>query len=183
MLAAEAARETMPIPGTADIGAVPLSDVPPAMRQVADYFLLKTKRTGITPGELSALRVLDEIHTPARINAEITTAVKRFEKNVNPLEKLTLEYIYESLKYQVSRKEKKPAKNSGQFLTDFDIENMTFDEIAMIGFNPDGMEGFRNALDSLDEYDKHGNEGWADEAPPTLLEQQGGGRDGAGESR
>jgi DNA-binding Lrp family transcriptional regulator len=90
-------------------------EAPPAMRETVEYFLLKTGRTGIQPEELSALRALEEIHTPARVNKEIAQAVERFEKNDKPLSSLTLVYIYKSLQYQNSRKHipgKSPPKRS-----------------------------------------------------------------------
>jgi predicted transcriptional regulator len=91
---------------TSSSSSISIPDIPAPMRETADYFLLKTGRPEITAGELSALRALEEIHTPSRVNAEITTAVGRFRKNGKPLANLTLEYIYDSLKYQVSRKDK-----------------------------------------------------------------------------
>jgi DNA-binding Lrp family transcriptional regulator len=79
-------------------------EAPPAMREALDYFLLKTGRTGIEPEELSALRALEEIHTPARVNKEIAQAVERFGRNGKLLSSLTLIYIYKSLQYQNSLK-------------------------------------------------------------------------------
>jgi hypothetical protein len=79
-------------------------EAPPAMREALDYFLLKTGRTGIEPDELSALRALEEIHTPARVNKEIARAAERFGRNGKPLSSLTLVYIYKSLQYQNSLK-------------------------------------------------------------------------------
>jgi DNA-binding Lrp family transcriptional regulator len=79
-------------------------EAPPAMRETLDYFLLKTGRRGIEPEELSALRALEEIHTPARVNKEIAQAVERFGRNGKPLSSLILVYIYKSLQYQNSLK-------------------------------------------------------------------------------
>jgi DNA-binding Lrp family transcriptional regulator len=79
-------------------------EAPPAMRETADYFLLKTGRTGLDPEELSALRALEKIHIPTRVNKEIVEAVERFRKNSKPLSSLTLVYIYKSLQYQNSIK-------------------------------------------------------------------------------
>jgi hypothetical protein len=90
-------------------------EAPPAMRETLDYFLLKTGRTGIEPEELSALRALEDIHTPARVNKEIAQAVERFGRNGKPLPSLTLVYIYKSLQYQNSLKnaqDKSPPQRS-----------------------------------------------------------------------
>jgi hypothetical protein len=83
---------------------ITLDDVPASMKECVDYFLLKTGRSGICSDELSAIRALDEIHTPQRVNREISTAIERYGKRNTPLSKLTLTYIYESLKFQTSRK-------------------------------------------------------------------------------
>jgi hypothetical protein len=90
-------------------------EAPPVMREAVDYFLLKTGRAGIQPEELSALRALEEIHTPARVNKEIAQAVERFERNGRSLSSLTLVYIYKSLQYQNSLKyvqDKSPPQGS-----------------------------------------------------------------------
>ncbi|MGI6078446.1 MAG: hypothetical protein ACOYCB_09865 [Fastidiosipilaceae bacterium] len=81
---------------------VELEEVPQVMRATAEYFLLKTGRKEITLRELSAIKALEKIHVPARVNHEIAKAVSRYEKRKRPLHTLTLEYIYESLKYQTS---------------------------------------------------------------------------------
>jgi predicted transcriptional regulator len=80
------------------------SEVPLAMRETVDYFLLKTGRTAIGLDELAAIRKLEEIHTPARVNKEIAQAVDRFLRNGKSLSLLTLVYIYKSLQYQTTRK-------------------------------------------------------------------------------
>ena len=88
-------------------------DIPPAMMETLDYFLLKTGRGRIQREEVSALRALEEIHTPGRVNKEISHAVERFRKQGKPLEQLTLVYIFKSLQFQVSLKsvmEKKSLK-------------------------------------------------------------------------
>jgi len=87
-------------------------DVPPAMRETLDYFLLKTGREKIQCEELSALRALEEIHTPGRVNKEISQAVERFRKQGKPLEHLSLVYIFKSLQYQVSLKSAKENASS-----------------------------------------------------------------------
>jgi hypothetical protein len=96
-------------------GLIAPDEAPPAMRETLDYFLLKTGRTGIKSEELSALRVLEEIHTPARVNREVAQAVERFRRNGKPLPSLTLVYIYKSLRYQNSLKnaqDKSPPQRS-----------------------------------------------------------------------
>ncbi|MDR3230136.1 MAG: helix-turn-helix domain-containing protein [Synergistaceae bacterium] len=90
--------------------AFAFGDVPTVMRETLDYFLLKTGRVGISPEELSALRALEEIHTPSRVNREIAEAVERFRKKNRPLSELTLVYIYRSLQYQSSLKDKAPPR-------------------------------------------------------------------------
>jgi hypothetical protein len=85
------------------------------MREAVDYFLLKTGRMGIQPEELSALRALEEIHTPARVSKEIAQAAERFERSGRPSSSLTLVYIYKSLQYQNSLKhvqDKSPPQKS-----------------------------------------------------------------------
>lgn len=97
---ANAKSQTQYIPKS----AVELEGVPQIMLATVEYFLLKTGRKEITPQELSALKALEKIHVPARVNHEIARAVARYEKLNRPLHSLTLEYIYESLKYQTSRR-------------------------------------------------------------------------------
>ena len=77
-------------------------DAPAPMGATVDYFLLKTGRPGISPGELSAVRALEKLHTPARIQTEIGKAVARYQQGGKPLASLTLEYVWESLKHQTS---------------------------------------------------------------------------------
>lgn len=79
-----------------------LDEIPASMHSTADYFLLKTGRSGITAGELSAIRALEKRHTPARIQTEIGKAIARYQNSARPLAALTLEYIWESLKHQTS---------------------------------------------------------------------------------
>jgi hypothetical protein len=77
---------------------------PSAMRETLDYFLFLTGRAGISPEELSALRALDKIHTPGRVNREISLAAERFRQKNRLLSELTLVYIYRSLQHQNSLK-------------------------------------------------------------------------------
>jgi DNA-binding Lrp family transcriptional regulator len=105
--------ENLPDADDDDLIGPDAGEIPPAMRETVDYILLKTGRTGISPEELSALRALEEIHTPARVNKEIAQAAGRFGKNGRPLSSLTLVYIYKSLQYQNSLKyaqDKSPPK-------------------------------------------------------------------------
>jgi len=96
--------EEIPRNASASDDLIAPDEAPPAMRETLDYFLLKTGRTGIEPEELSALRALEEIHTPARVNKEIAQAAERFGGNGKPLSSLTLVYIYRSLRHQNSLK-------------------------------------------------------------------------------
>jgi hypothetical protein len=91
-------------PARSGYDLVGLGDAPSAMRETLEYFLLKTGRTGIGHEELAALRALEGIHTPARVNKEIALAVDRFEKKGRHLSRLTLRYIYMSLRHQNSLK-------------------------------------------------------------------------------
>lgn len=82
------------------------------MRELVDYFLLKTGRRGITASELSALRALDEGKAPpSRISREINTALKREQYRASP-HALTLEYIRDALKYQYPKGGRQQAAQS-----------------------------------------------------------------------
>ena len=81
----------------------PVSEAPGAMRQTAEYLLLKTGRTGLSEEEISALRALDAGHYPARVQKEIGTAIERFKRIGRPPGTLTFCYIAESLANQPSR--------------------------------------------------------------------------------
>jgi hypothetical protein len=72
------------------------------MRQPAEYFLLKTKRTHITESEAENLRELDKIHTAARVNREIDAAVEDFMRWDRTLQSLSLGYIFAKLCRQQS---------------------------------------------------------------------------------
>ncbi|GHV50335.1 hypothetical protein FACS1894216_02350 [Synergistales bacterium] len=88
---------------------VNVSEIPAAMRQVAEFLLLKTGRPNISADELIPIRELERIHFPARINQEIDTAIERFRRSGRELSSLTFGYLYESLKHQKSRKYKERA--------------------------------------------------------------------------
>jgi hypothetical protein len=96
-------------------------EVPPAMRETVDYFLLKTGRSGIEPEELSALIALEKIHTPTRVNKEISKAVERFRRKGTPLSALTLVYVYKSLQYQNSTKHVQGKSSPQRGLSEEDI--------------------------------------------------------------
>jgi hypothetical protein len=118
------------LPGANGSDLIAPDEVPSAMRETVDYFLLKTGRTGIEPEELSAVCALEEIHTPARVNKEIAQAIERFKKNGRPLSSLTLVYIYKSLQYQNSRQnvqsKSQPKESTGydEFLYDYEDEDV-----------------------------------------------------------
>jgi hypothetical protein len=84
-----------------------MSEVPQAMRQTVKYFLLSTGREGITEAELVAVKALEALHYPARVNQEIDKALERFKKKARAPSSLTFEYLFDALKGQFSRK---PAK-------------------------------------------------------------------------
>jgi hypothetical protein len=88
---------------------VDIAEVPSPMRQVVDYFLLRTKRQGITESELASIRALERIHYPARVNQEIVTAIERFARNGRDVGSLTIDYLYEALKNQPGRKARQRA--------------------------------------------------------------------------
>ncbi|MDR1621693.1 MAG: helix-turn-helix domain-containing protein, partial [Synergistaceae bacterium] len=75
-------------------------EIPYRMKQPAEYFLLKTKRTDITESEVEALRKLDKIHTAARVNREIDATAKDFAQRGKELESLSLDYIFAKLRHQ-----------------------------------------------------------------------------------
>jgi hypothetical protein len=79
-------------------------ETPPAMREVVRYFLLRTGRTGIGAQELSAVRELEKNHTPNRVSREIARCLERFERLGRPYKHLSLEYVYNALKHQTSRR-------------------------------------------------------------------------------
>ncbi len=81
-----------------------LPDVPSPMRETVELFLAKTGRKGIDPDELGYVRKLEKLHTPARIQREITTAIERFDRKKRPRDSLRWEYLYDSLKDQRSGK-------------------------------------------------------------------------------
>jgi hypothetical protein len=57
-----------------------LAAVPRALHETVELYWLKTGRDGLTPDDLSALRALDQMHTPAVIQKPITGSVERFTR-------------------------------------------------------------------------------------------------------
>ena len=87
-----------------------LSDVPDIMRDVAEFLLLKTGRTHLTPKECRIIReILDKQHTPARVLKEIRKQYDLFKQRGKNLRMLTFCYIGKILAAQVSLK---PKRNS-----------------------------------------------------------------------
>lgn len=93
-----------PEPSSQTDDPVDLREVPAIMREVVEYFLLKVGRTRLHVEELSAIRALERAHTPHRIIREIAKAAERYGRNKKPLAELSLLYIHEALKHQVSKR-------------------------------------------------------------------------------
>jgi hypothetical protein len=85
---------------------VDISEISAAMRPTVKYFLHETGRESIDESELTQLRYLERDHYPTRINQEIDTAVARFRRLGRDPTTLTIDYLYESLRRQSSRKPK-----------------------------------------------------------------------------
>ena len=80
-----------------------LSDIPDIMRDVAEFLLLKTGRTHLTPKECRIIReILDKQHTPARVLKEIRKQYDLFIQRGKNLRMLTFCYIGKILATQVS---------------------------------------------------------------------------------
>ena len=65
---------------------------------------LKTGRDGLTPDDLSALRALDQAHTPAVIQKAITESVARFTRRGDDPRGVTFRYVWDSLRRFATRK-------------------------------------------------------------------------------
>jgi AraC-like DNA-binding protein len=84
--------------------------VPSAFRETYDLFLLKTGRTGITESELARIEALEKLHTPSRVQAEISKSLERFKNPRRPgfhprdPSELTWHYLWDVLKNQKSGK-------------------------------------------------------------------------------
>ena len=65
---------------------------------------LKTGRDELTPDDLSALRELDQAHTPAVIQKAITESVARFTRRGEDPRGVTFRYVWDSLRRFATRK-------------------------------------------------------------------------------
>jgi hypothetical protein len=83
-------------------------EIPLMFSETVDLLLAKTGRTAIAPDELDALRELDRLHTPARVQQEITRSVARFKSRSRPLSELTFCYLLDALRHQTTRKQGPP---------------------------------------------------------------------------
>ena len=79
---------------------LPVSEAPEAMRQTADYLLLKTGRSGLKESEISELRKLDAAHYPAVVQRVVDQAVDRFKRDGRDLRTLDFFYIADTLRYR-----------------------------------------------------------------------------------
>ena len=75
-------------------------DAPHSMRPTAELFLMKTGRAGLTNADISAFRELNGLHTPARIQTEIYTQLKKFAAKGRPASSLNMSYIASVLRKQ-----------------------------------------------------------------------------------
>ena len=75
-------------------------DAPHSMRPTAELFLIKTGRAGLTNADISAFRELNGLHTPARIQTEIYTQLKKFAAKGRPASSLNMPYIASVLRKQ-----------------------------------------------------------------------------------
>lgn len=89
-----------PLPGN----DAALKKIPSAMQETVEFMLMKTGRSGLLPEEIGPIMALEKIHLPSRIQREISRAADRFKSKDKPLSSLTFVYIYDSLKYQQSKK-------------------------------------------------------------------------------
>jgi hypothetical protein len=77
-----------------------LAAAPRALRETVELYWLKTGRDGLTPDDLSALRELDQAHTPAVIQKAIT----RFTRRGDDPRGVTVRYVWDSLRRFATRK-------------------------------------------------------------------------------
>ncbi len=80
------------------------------------FFFEKTGRQEVTAVDLEYLLLLDEKHTPARVEREIERALERFAKAVPPWPpaELTLRYLWGSLKRQRSKPESETKRTDNE---------------------------------------------------------------------
>ena len=81
-----------------------LAAAPRALRETVELYWLKTGRDGLTPDDLSALRELDQAHTPAVIQKAITESVERFTRRGDDPRGVTFRYVWDSLRRFATRK-------------------------------------------------------------------------------
>ena len=84
--------------------AAALAAAPRALRETVELYWLKTECDGLTPDDLTALRDLDQAHTPAVIQKAITESVERFERRGDAPAGLTFRYVWDSLRRFTTRK-------------------------------------------------------------------------------
>ena len=77
---------------------------PRALRETVELYWLKTGRDDLTPDDLSALRELDQAHTPAVIQKAITGSVERFTRRGEDPRGITFRYVWDSLRRFATRK-------------------------------------------------------------------------------
>ena len=77
---------------------------PRALRETVELYWLKTGRDDLTPDDLSALRELDQTHTPAVIQKAITGSVERFTRRGEDPRGVTFRYVWDSLRRFATRK-------------------------------------------------------------------------------
>jgi hypothetical protein len=77
---------------------------PRALRETVELYWLKTGRDDLTPDDLSALRELDQAHTPAVIQKAITESVARFTRRGEDPRGVTVRYVWDSLRRFATRK-------------------------------------------------------------------------------
>jgi hypothetical protein len=104
---------------------IPATDAPAAMRPTVELYLLKTGHEAMTPQDLSAIRALEKLHTPTRVNQEISKALERYSKAGKAVTELTLDYIYRSLQYQTSGKARGKARASPELPESLKIYDQT----------------------------------------------------------
>lgn len=100
-------KDTPPNGGT-PVGVPPVErKVPKPMAATMAYFLAETKRPAdsVTQEERAAVYEMNRTQTPGRVNTEIDRALKRYKARGQPVSELTLVYIADSLRNQVTRPE------------------------------------------------------------------------------
>lgn len=78
--------------------------MPRALRETVELYWLKTGRDDLTTEDLSALRALDQAHTPAVIQKAITESVARFTRRGEDPRGVTVRYVWDSLRRFATRK-------------------------------------------------------------------------------